>query len=75
MRMAATADRVAVLRDGSIVEVGAPADLEARDGDYGRLVHLQQVADLEPGTEPPISNGLHRAGGRSRPRIDRQGRR
>jgi ATP-binding cassette, subfamily B, bacterial len=50
MRMAATADRVAVLRDGAIVEVGAPADLEARDGHYGRLLHLQQP------TETPVPN-------------------
>jgi ATP-binding cassette, subfamily B, bacterial len=50
MRMAATADRVAVLRDGAIVEVGAPADLEARDGHYGRLLHLQQPA------ETPVPN-------------------
>lgn len=75
MRMAATADRVAVLRDGAIVEVGAPAELEARDGDYGRLVHLQQVTDLQPVAEPSAPNSLHRAGERSRQRINPQGRR
>jgi ABC-type multidrug transport system ATPase subunit len=68
-------DRILVLRDGAIVEMGAPAELEARDGDFGRLVHLQQATELQPVAEPPTPNALHRAGGRNRQRVNPQGRR
>jgi ABC-type multidrug transport system fused ATPase/permease subunit len=44
LRLAATADRIAVLREGVVVEEGAPADLEARSGPYARLWRLQQPA-------------------------------
>jgi ABC-type multidrug transport system fused ATPase/permease subunit len=55
LHMAASADRVAVLSDGAIVEVGAPVDLEVHDGLYGRLLRLQQPDGPAP------SNGNQRA--------------
>jgi ATP-binding cassette subfamily B protein len=42
LRLAASADRVVVVREGTVVEEGAPAHLEVHDGVYGRLWRLQQ---------------------------------
>jgi ATP-binding cassette, subfamily B, bacterial len=69
LRLAATADRVAVVRDGAIAEQGSPAELEALGGMYRHLSRLQAPAGRS------ASNGNHRAGRQSRRAINPQGRR
>jgi subfamily B ATP-binding cassette protein MsbA len=41
------ADLICVMKDGRVAEVGAHAELLARDGDYARLCRSQVLLDLE----------------------------
>ena len=53
------ADRIVVLREGGIVEIGNHSDLLAREGAYARLHRMQYSRDaLEPGVESPSVAGV-----------------
>jgi ABC-type multidrug transport system fused ATPase/permease subunit len=68
LAMAGVADRVAVLRDGVIVEEGTPAELLAGEGAYHRLWTAQRSAE-------PVLIGVSKRGGRvSRRAVNQQGR-
>ena len=49
---AARADRVAVLRDGRLVELGAHEELVAREGFYAQLWKSWISSGAEPAPEP-----------------------
>lgn len=44
MRTVENADRIVVLKDGMVVEQGAPAELKAAGGEFARMVELQKEA-------------------------------
>jgi ATP-binding cassette, subfamily B, bacterial len=79
LRLAAVADRIAVLRDGAIVEQGTPAELAALKGIFQHLQELQQPsmgrAPAADTNGDGATNGSHSAGTRSRRSISSQGRR
>ena len=43
MRTIANADKVVVLQNGQVVETGAPAELKAKGGLFGKMLKLQEV--------------------------------
>jgi ABC-type multidrug transport system fused ATPase/permease subunit len=42
------ADRIAVLEDGAVSQIGTHAELLAEGGTYSRLVEMQQLEGAEP---------------------------
>ncbi len=71
LRLATVADRVAVLKDGTIVEQGTPAQLAALGGVFRRFRDLQEPGTVLAGRSArgagtTHTNGHQRAGVRSR---------
>jgi len=50
------ADLLVVLRDGAVVELGPPAELLARDGEYARLWRAQSSGGADAASDP-VSDG------------------